>query len=720
MKNKNEIENLTSKEPLNLSDTLLQKIFLISIALIGIAMISISFSYGISGDEVDMNEYGKTILSYFTSLGSDTSCFRTHEELVKAGVYDYNRDNVVWYYGGLFDLICAIINKFSPLEEYTTRHILNAFLAFVGVYFSGKIAYKIAGTRAAIITVWLMFLSPFFLGHSMNNPKDIPFAATYIIAIYFIIQLFSKIPKLKYTDYLWVILSIGATINIRVGGILLIPYMFVFVFILWFVNKIIQKNSFSISPYIKPIIICSILGYFAGSLLWPYALQNPLSNPLTALSEMGNFKVNIKQVFEGTKIFSGELPIYFLPKSFIITNTFAILIGLALSFVFLWKYLKNEKAALLLFILFTAFFPLAYIIYTKANVYHAWRHVLFIFPSMAILASFGWNQCIAFFEKMKIAIAGIALLFFFLLEPAYFIFATFPNTVTYHNQLVGGVKGAYGKYEVDYYYNSLKQCSDYFVKNILPQHQNGDTVIVMSNALHIMQHYIPKGSRVKLDYIRYYERNQKNWDYLIMHIALIPTEDLQTQNWLPTSTIYKSEVYGKPLCALIKRPSYNDLKAMEMLNNNQIDSALVLLNEYLTHDEKNTDMLNLIANIYSQIGKSEAAIPYIEKSYQIDATKPETIQMMGIVSLQKNDFATAQKLFTQIITENPQYAKAYMYLAMSQLGAGDLNNALSNFNTASQDEQIRLQCYRMMGDTYSKMGKATEANKFYMMSGMSN
>lgn len=720
MKNINEKQILTSKESITLSDSFLQKIFLVSITLIGVAMIGMSFSYGISGDEVDMNEYGKTILSYFTSLGSDTSCFRTHEELVKAGVYDYNRDNVVWYYGGLFDLVCAIVNKFSPLEEYTTRHILNALIAFVGIYFSGKIAYRIAGNRAAIITVWLMFLSPFFLGHSMNNPKDIPFAATYIMAIYFIIQLFNKIPKLKYTDYLWVVLSIGATINIRVGGILLIPYMFVFVGILWFVNKMIQKKSFSILPYLKPIIICSILGYLAGSLLWPYALQNPISNPLTALSEMGNFKVNIKQVFEGAKIFSGELPIYFLPKSFIITNTFAILIGLLLSFVFLWKYLKNEKSPLILFILFTAFFPLAYIIYTKANVYHAWRHILFIFPSIAILASFGWNQCIAFFEKMKIAIAGLALLFFFLLEPAYFIFATFPNTVTYHNQLVGGVKGAYSKYEVDYYYNSLKQCSDYFVKNILPQHQSGDSVIVMSNALHIMQHYIPKDSRVKMDYIRYYERNQKKWDYLIMHIALIPTEDLQNQNWLPSSTVYKSEVYGKPLCALIKRPSYNDLKAIEMLNNNQIDSALVLLKEYLIHDEKNTDMLNLIANIYSQTGNNEAAIPYIEKSYQIDATKAETIQMMGIVSLQKNDYAKAQQLFTQIITENPQYTKAYMYLAMAQLGAGDLNNALSNFNTASQDEQIRLQCYRMMGDTYTKMGKTTEANKFYMMSGMSN
>ena len=39
------------------------------------------------------------------------------------------------------------------------------------------------------------------------------------------------------------------------------------------------------------------------------------------------------------------------------------------------------------------------------------------------------------------------------LEPAYFIVTTFPNTMSYFNSMVGGTKGAYGNYEVDFYYN---------------------------------------------------------------------------------------------------------------------------------------------------------------------------------------------------------------------------------------------------------------------------
>ena len=205
------------------SNPILEKVLFFSFIAIFIAMTVMSFFYGLSGDEVDMNEYGKTILQYFTSFGSDQSVFRTSEELNAAKVYNYNRDGVIQYYGGLFDLICAIVNTVSPLDEYTTRHVLNAWAGFLALFFAVKISRRILGDQAALITLWLMFLSPFFLGHSMNNPKDIPFAATYIMAIYFILQLFDRLPTPSKKDYLWAILSIGATINVRVGGILLIP-----------------------------------------------------------------------------------------------------------------------------------------------------------------------------------------------------------------------------------------------------------------------------------------------------------------------------------------------------------------------------------------------------------------------------------------------------------------------------------------------------------------
>ena len=680
--------------------------------LLFVAMTGMSFSYGISGDEVDMNEYGKTIWQFISTLGSDRSVFRTSDELNAAGVYNYNRDNVIQYYGGLFDLICALVNKVSPFDEYTTRHILNAWAGFLAIVFAARILKRVLGMRAALIGTALMALSPFFMGHAMNNPKDVPFATAYIMAIYFMLRLFDRMPKPSWRDYLWVILCIGATINIRVGGILLLPYLGVFAVLHSMVPRWFQNNSSrNVMQYVKPLAITAVLGYLCGSLLWPYGIQNPISNPLTALSEMSNFKVNLRQLYEGTKQFSGELPLSFLPKSFVITNTFAVLAGLVLMLPFVWGFRKHEQAPALYFVLFTGVFPFLYILYTHANVYHAWRHVLFIFPSLIVMAAFGWNQLLNWMQGRNMQWAGIGLFGFLLLDPVYFMATTFPNTVTYHNQLVGGVKGAYGQYEVDYYYNSVKQAADWFKANEVQKIKAGDTVRLYSNAAHILTHYFENNKNVVVDYVRFPERNQKNWDYALFHIALIPETDIQQGSWMPSSTIYKAQVQGNTLCILMKRPSHDDMRAMQFLEQQQPDSALVYFEKYLQKDPGNTDVLATAAQVAMQSGKSNVAQAYIQQAYKADPNNPQVQNMYGILLVQQGKYPQAQDVLVNLLQKNPQFLQGFYYLAEAQLGMGNTQQALQNLNTAAQDPQLQATCYQRMAQIYMQQGNTAEAQR---------
>lgn len=566
-----------------------------------ILMTVMSFKYGISGDEVDMNEYGKAILKYFTSFGSDQTVFNMPKE--------FDRDGVIQYYGGFFDLLCAIVNKFSPLEEYTTRHILNAWAGFVAIFFASKITGKLLGKQAAVFCSWLMFLSPFFLGHAMNNPKDVPFATAYIAAIYFTINFFEHLPKPKIKDYIALILSFGITIDIRVGGILLIPYLFVFAAIWYIIKSWFQSETVEIKNFLKPLGIAAILGYLAGSIFWPYGQKNPISNPLTALSEMSNFKVSILQLYEGTKVPSSELPGNYLIKTFSMTNTYAVLIGLILGFVLVFGQFKKKYAPTLLFILFTGLFPIVYIMYSKANVYHSWRHVTFAFPSLAIFATFGWHALSERLNASKFKY-GMAIAAITLLEPIYFISSSFPNTVCYYNQLAGGVKGAYTNYEMDYYYNSVKQCVDWFKTSELPKVKQGDSVTIASNAAHLLLQYFKDNKNVKIAYVRYPERNQKNWDYSIFHIALIPDQEIKAKTWISKSVLFESQIDGCGLSALSKRPSYDDIKGFEALQANKVDTALNYFNSYLKVDPNNVSMLNIMANIYHQMQRDDIASQY--------------------------------------------------------------------------------------------------------------
>ncbi len=678
----------------------------ISLAAILLLMLGMSFSYGLSGDEVDMNEYGKAILKFYTSFGSDQTVFNMPDQ--------FDRDHILKYYGGFYDTICAVITPISPFELYTTRHLLNALMGFLAIFFASKIIKKIIGTRAAIFGVWIMFLSPFFLGHAMNNPKDIPMAAFWVMALYGMLRLFDDLPNATWKDYAFAILPIGFTIASRVGGILLLPEMFVLVALLWYFR--FRKTGPGGMYLAKRFAIVAVLGYLVGCLLWPFGLLDPINNPLFALSEMTNLSIGLQQIFEGTEISSMELPSYYLPKIFTMTNTIAFLVGLALMVIFFWQFRHHKKAALLYFVAFTAFFPFFYIIYSKSNVFHAWRHTLFIFPSAVVCASFGWEELVRFLQKKKLQFVGMGALGLLLLSPIYFIISTFPNTNTFFNPLYGGVQKAYGNYEVDFYYNSVKESADYFIKNVLPQQK--DTVIVATNAFHILPLYFPKDAKVKFDYLRYRERNIKDWDFAIMHIALIPREDMIKELWIPdNSTIYKAQVKGKTLSAVIERKSKDDIIGLELMKQGQTDSAIYHLEKYLKTDEKNTSILNKLADAEMRKGNNGKAEKLLVQSLTLNPGDLESNYYYGMAMIEKKNYAEAEARFANVLQANPNVVQVYFYTGIAQMGQGKFQAAIQNFNIASQDPSLKQNSFRYIGDCYTKLGNQAEAARFYQMAG---
>ncbi len=42
-----------------------------------------------------------------------------------------------------------------------------------------------------------MLASPRFIGHAMNNPKDIPFAAAYVFTLYYIVRFQAEAPRVS-------------------------------------------------------------------------------------------------------------------------------------------------------------------------------------------------------------------------------------------------------------------------------------------------------------------------------------------------------------------------------------------------------------------------------------------------------------------------------------------------------------------------------------------
>ena len=343
---------------------------------------------GQSGDEDSHHEQSKYVYDYYASFGKDTTAITPRPK-------DYNQP----YYGQFADNLSYFVVKiFSINDEYLVRHSVNSIFGWLAILFAALIAYRIADWRAAVITFILLFLSPRFLGHSFNNLKDIPFASSIIIALYYILRFVQQFPKIKISTAILLSCTIGIAIAVRVGGLILFPYFAFFAFLYFLLRNYKKPGLLSKTSRLEFFKLLgwgvgiSLLGYIIGVLLWPFAIQKPVENVLFAYKNMSAFAIGIRQLFEGDLQWSDYLPWYYTPKLILMTIPLAVIVGLILFITLLWKDKKNYFYYFIIF--FAFFFPIFWIVYTGANVYGGWRHSLFAYPPMVVAAGLGFNLAI--------------------------------------------------------------------------------------------------------------------------------------------------------------------------------------------------------------------------------------------------------------------------------------------------------------------------------------
>ena len=199
---------------LSASPNLLYKFTLILALLI---LLISSWNAPMSGDEYVHVRQAQKNIDYIKTLGQDKEALNTPISRLK-------------HYGQSFDTLTTWLADVLAIDDlYRFRHVSNAFVAWLIILFTSLITLKISHSRlAAIITVILFLISPRFMGHAMNNLKDIPFAFAFIFSIYFIFRFITKLPKISWIDLGLLTLGIAFGISIRIGGLLIFAYFILF------------------------------------------------------------------------------------------------------------------------------------------------------------------------------------------------------------------------------------------------------------------------------------------------------------------------------------------------------------------------------------------------------------------------------------------------------------------------------------------------------------
>src|SRR6266576_1330882 len=178
-------------------------------ALVVIALLTYK-DYAISNDEGVQHHYGELIIAYYASGFRDLSLFSFQN---------------LYLYGGLFDVIAIALSHIVPIDPYDLRHILCALFGIGGIGAAAATARLIAGPRAGLIAAISLTLCGAWYGSMFNHTKDIPFAAAMMAATLFLIRIARRLPSPRAIDIVLFGLLAGATLGIRVIGLLLVVYV---------------------------------------------------------------------------------------------------------------------------------------------------------------------------------------------------------------------------------------------------------------------------------------------------------------------------------------------------------------------------------------------------------------------------------------------------------------------------------------------------------------
>ncbi len=657
-------------------DGFYKKIFIgLSLAIL-LTTIVLALGSGINGDDEYQNDYSTKLVSYYSTMGADSSAL-------------YIDKGKMHYYGGFFDIVTGFTNKalgftWQDAGYHSVRHIFNAIFGVLAMLFTALLAKEIAGWRAGILTLLFMFLSPRFLGDSLMNPKDIPFAAGYAIALYYMALFFKQMPTPHWKTALGIVLGIGLAIATRAGGLLLIAFLLLFAGQNFFMKDGIggrMANGKVLLKYVVWTIGISVSGYLLALLFWPFAMQSPISNPLEALGEFSKLGVKIRVLFGGENLMSDETPWNYALTWIWRTIPLFSLIGLLGGLVFLGRFFKKYQPLPVFIAFFAALFPLFYIIYKDSILHDGWRHLTFVYPTMTVVAALFFLELEGIFKENKVGqYALCVVLGLMMVEPAVFIARNAKFPYTYFNPVSGGISGAYGNYETDYWGVSMKQAIDWLEAEGKISPTMTDTVTLGTSFSYVAHAYVDKkfNGKVKVNYVKFGSRYEKEWDYGIFPSRYIKGPHLRSGSWPNKRTIHTITANGVPLTA-IEQGGGAVFEGEKLLKAQDFQGAITAFQKEIQQYPDNEQAWLKMAMANLNLGKPAEAKIAASKSIEVAPGNTTGLFYRGLAGLYggdlagaADDFRAAMKLESDML---PNIKNAYERLAQSYDQQGNAANA---------------------------------------------
>jgi hypothetical protein len=406
-------------------------------------MIVLSRDFGVTWDEKIQQLYGERVWRFLTE-GLDDDWF--HPGTLR-----------MYLYGGLFDTACVGVQRVLSGDTWMTRHYVNAAFGWLGIVYVGRLGRLLSGPGTGLLAMVLLTLSPRYLGDAMNNPKDLPLAALMAAALYYLMRLEPGYPHLGWRLAVPLTLAIGLAVNVRSGALVLLAYLAIALLGLTIAAR--RCSSVRVVATFARWVGIAVAVLLLGTVFWPWAQVRPLTRPLQGMVTISRLPWNFPVLFDGAEVPATALPWTYVPQWVLITTAPVVLVGALLSFLLVARRSTAGPLPWRVGALWgVTLFPVTHVVLSGATIYDGVRHLLFTYPPLVVLAAAGWRGSLESPSRRLKTTAAFAL-GLGLLEPALFQWRNHPNQAVYFNALAGGPRGAFGRYELDYWGNSVLQAA---------------------------------------------------------------------------------------------------------------------------------------------------------------------------------------------------------------------------------------------------------------------
>jgi hypothetical protein len=403
------------------------------IALLPI-MLGLSRDFGVTWDELPRQRFGERIFRYYAG---------------EFGVERFGTDGSR-FYGGLFDATAVALQRLLPFDDYDIRHALNAFYGWLGVAACAALATRLAGPWAGLLAALFAASAPRYFGHSMNNPKDIPFAALGAGVLYALSWIRPAYPYLDWRAAAAIGFAIGLSLSVRPGGVLFLAYAAAVVLMAIVANR--ERDPRRLAATAAAFVLLAFIATTVPLPFWPWLQTRPYVGLLEAVGGVSEVGWDGAMLFKGREITASTVPGDYIPVWLVYTTPPVVLAGALLSLGWLRRGVRGGFPVIALW--FAVLFPMVYVVVRQSRIYDEIRHLLFAIPPLFVLASLGWWWLLGA-ARGAYRTGVLTVLVLGVLEPIAFQARNHPNQVVYFNALLGGPKGALQRFELDYWGNCL-------------------------------------------------------------------------------------------------------------------------------------------------------------------------------------------------------------------------------------------------------------------------